>query len=122
MYAGSGNELNGDDAGPILALDGDPGAANGCPLAAGWKRRSGDAGAPPLNRGWAGGNVGCWREPVAFDGVGRETFDANGLCSPSLIVAGAVVAGEADPIRNFKGGIFGLLASSSLRLQSAHTK
>lgn len=35
IYAGSGKELNGDDAGPRLALDGDPGAAKGSPLVAG---------------------------------------------------------------------------------------
>lgn len=51
MYAGSGRELNGDDAGPRLALDGDPGPAKGSPLVAGWKRRSGDAAEPPLDCG-----------------------------------------------------------------------
>lgn len=51
MYAGSGSELSGDDAGPALALDGDPGAAKEPGFGSPFERRSGDAGCSLLNCG-----------------------------------------------------------------------
>lgn len=54
-------------------------------------------------------------------------FTGDGGAIPSsalrLVPEGATDDGDADALsRNFKGGIFGLLASSSFRLQSRQTK